>query len=117
VAIGIALESRSIRRFQLACVYNQKRYLALFWTIWHFSATVCPDTCRAVRAINWSQQQLAKVANVGVSIVKNFEAAQSAPTANNPGAIQTALEHAGVECARCAVSPARLPAMLKIRGG
>jgi transcriptional regulator with XRE-family HTH domain len=66
--------------------------------ICYFLVMIDPENCRAARAlINWSQQQLAKAANVGVSAVKNFEAGHRMLTPNNLAAIQNALKHAGVE--------------------
>jgi transcriptional regulator with XRE-family HTH domain len=59
---------------------------------------ISPEICRAARAlVDWSQQQLAMAANVGVSTVKNFEGGRTMPTPNNLGAIRNALEEAGVE--------------------
>lgn len=57
-----------------------------------------PEQCRAARAwLGWSQQELSKTAKVGLSTVKDFENGKRAPIANNLGAIQRALEGAGVE--------------------
>lgn len=56
-----------------------------------------PEQCRAARAwLNWSQDQLAKAANVGVSTVRDFEAGRRDPTRNNLAAMRAALESGGI---------------------
>ena len=57
-----------------------------------------PQQVRAARGwLGWSQQDLAKRASVGLSTLKDFENGARTPIANNLGAIQRALEAAGVE--------------------
>ena len=57
-----------------------------------------PEQARAARAwLNWSQADLAKAANVGLSTLKDFEAGNRTPIANNLAAIRQALEAKGVE--------------------
>ncbi len=59
--------------------------------------TIVPEQCRSGRAwLGWSQQDLAARAKVGLSTVKDFENGNRTPIANNLGAIQGALEAAGV---------------------
>jgi len=56
-----------------------------------------PEQCRAARGwLDWSQQKLAKQAKVGLSTVKDFENGSRKPIANNLGAIQRAIEAAGI---------------------
>jgi transcriptional regulator with XRE-family HTH domain len=57
-----------------------------------------PAQSRAARGLlNWSQQQLARAANLGPSTIKDFENSKRVPIRNNLDAIVRALEKAGVE--------------------
>ncbi|TGS45200.1 MULTISPECIES: helix-turn-helix transcriptional regulator [unclassified Mesorhizobium] len=56
-----------------------------------------PEQSRAARGwLDWSQDDLAKRAQVSLSTIRDFEKARRIPIANNLQAIQRALEAAGV---------------------
>jgi ribosome-binding protein aMBF1 (putative translation factor) len=56
-----------------------------------------PEQCRAARGwLAWSQQDLAKRANVGISTVKDFENGNRTPIVNNLNAMQRAFEAEGI---------------------
>ena len=59
---------------------------------------ITPAQCRAARALlDWSQQQLAEAARVGVVTVRQFEAGASQPRNSTVDVVIRALEAAGVE--------------------
>ena len=58
---------------------------------------ITPEQSRAARGwLDWTQAELAKRANVGLSTVKDFEAGRRMPIRNNLDAMRLALEIAGV---------------------
>lgn len=64
----------------------------------HHISLMSPEQVRAARGwLGWSQHDLAKRAQVGVSTVKDFENGNRTPIANNLQAIQRALEAGGVK--------------------
>jgi transcriptional regulator with XRE-family HTH domain len=57
-----------------------------------------PSQCRAARALlNWTQDDLARAADVGVATVRNFENQKSTPQRSSMKLMQQALEAAGVQ--------------------
>lgn len=57
-----------------------------------------PEQCRAARAwLNWSQDELARRAQVGLSTLKDFETGKRVPVRHNLAAIRAALEASGME--------------------
>lgn len=59
---------------------------------------ITPAQCRAARALlDWSQQDLAKAAHLGLSTIRDFEKGRRVPTHNNMRGIKLALEEGGVE--------------------
>jgi ribosome-binding protein aMBF1 (putative translation factor) len=58
---------------------------------------ISPEQSRAARAwLDWSQEDLAQKAQVSMSTVRDFEKGRRTPIANNLGAMQAALEKAGI---------------------
>ncbi|WP_209883156.1 helix-turn-helix domain-containing protein [Azospirillum soli] len=58
-----------------------------------------PEQSRAARGwLDWSQDDLAKRANVSLSTVRDFEKGRRVPIANNLEAIKRALESGGIQC-------------------
>jgi predicted transcriptional regulator len=59
---------------------------------------ITPEQCRAARALlDWSQQELAETAAVGIVTVRQLEAAVHKPRRSTLAVIRRALEAAGVE--------------------
>lgn len=58
---------------------------------------ISPEQCRAARAwLDWKQEDLATLAGVSLSTVRDFEKRRRTPIANNARAIVEALESAGI---------------------
>lgn len=58
---------------------------------------ITPAQSRAARALlDWTQEDLAKAAHLGLSTIRDFEKGRRTPTHNNLLGIKTALESAGV---------------------
>jgi len=56
-----------------------------------------PEQSRAARAwLDWSQDDLAKLAHVSLSTVRDFEKGRRVPIANNLDAMRKALESKGI---------------------
>lgn len=59
---------------------------------------ITPEQSRAARGwLEWSQEDLAKRANVSLSTVRDFEKGRRKPIGNNLTALQSALEQGGVK--------------------
>ena len=59
---------------------------------------ISPEQSRAARGwLDWSQDELAKRANVSLSTVRDFEKGRRTPIANNLEAIERALTAGGIE--------------------
>jgi DNA-binding transcriptional regulator YiaG len=57
-----------------------------------------PEQCRAARAwLDWTQQELARRAGVGLSTVRDFEKGERTPIPNNLAAIRRVIEESGIK--------------------
>jgi DNA-binding transcriptional regulator YiaG len=76
---------------------STKKYYLDMKSCYGLIQVMSPEQCRAARGwLGWSQQDLAKGANVGISTVKDFESGSRKPIANNLNALRTALETGGI---------------------
>lgn len=58
---------------------------------------ISPEQCRAARGwLDWTQEELAGRAQVGLSTIRDFEKGRRTPIANNLAAIERALAEAGL---------------------
>jgi transcriptional regulator with XRE-family HTH domain len=58
---------------------------------------ITPAQSRAARALlDWTQEDLAKAAHLGLSTIRDFEKSRRTPTHNNLLGVKIALESAGV---------------------
>jgi ribosome-binding protein aMBF1 (putative translation factor) len=72
--------------------------LALCEIIPYMGVMLTPEQSRAARGwLDWSQETLAKAANVSLSTVRDFEKKRRDPIANNMAAMERALQNAGIE--------------------
>jgi transcriptional regulator with XRE-family HTH domain len=56
------------------------------------------EQCRGARAmLGWSQDELARAANVSRQTIADFERGARIPISNNLASMAAALEHAGIE--------------------
>lgn len=59
---------------------------------------LAPEQSRAARGwLDWSQEELAKRANVSLSTVRDFEKGRRTPIGNNLAAMRAALEAGGIQ--------------------
>ena len=59
---------------------------------------ISPEQSRAARGwLGWSQDELAKEANVSLSTIRDFEKGRRVPIANNLGAIQRVFHDRGIK--------------------
>jgi transcriptional regulator with XRE-family HTH domain len=64
----------------------------------HMYRGMSPEQCRAARGwLEWTQQELAHRAGVGLSTVRDFEKGERTPIPNNLAAIGRAFETRGIE--------------------
>jgi transcriptional regulator with XRE-family HTH domain len=59
---------------------------------------ISPPQSRAARGLlEWSQEELASQANLGLSTIRDFEKGATMPVANNLSAMRHALEAGGIQ--------------------
>ena len=77
-----------------------------------------PEQSRAARGwLDWSQEELAKRANVSLSTVRDFEKGRRVPIANNLDALRRALEAGGVQLVFDEGAPAGISGTAPQKGG
>lgn len=78
---------------------NDKNNGPVYFNVWEgMDAVLTPATCRAARGLlDWSQQDLADRAGVGITAVRTFERGKSSPMAQNLAALARSIEAGGVE--------------------
>lgn len=64
----------------------------------YLAGMLTPALSRAARALlDWSQEQLAEAAHLGLSTIRDFERGRRVPSHNNLAGIERALRDAGIE--------------------